>query len=151
MYTFRKAGTQDVDLLTQARTDFMQCFGPLSEESRLALANYPAYLLEGLEGGTFVQWIAETGGAIAATGSISFYRLPPTRRRPNGRTAYIGNMFTYPPHRRQGLATELLRLLLAEARARGCGAVSLHASSEGLPLYEKSGFAKAENMMEARL
>ena len=151
MYTFCKAGIQDAAMLVRVRADFLACFGPLTEKARAALDNYREYVLKGLHDGSFVLWIAEIGGATAATGSITFYRLPPTERRPNGKAAYIGNMFTYPPYRRQGLAAKLLELLLEEARAAGCGVVQLHTSSEGLPLYEKSGFAGAEDVMEVHL
>ncbi|MCL2299530.1 MAG: GNAT family N-acetyltransferase [Firmicutes bacterium] len=147
-YTFRKASSRDIGALLQLRADFMDCFGPLDDKGREALGNYREFLSEGLPDGTFVQWLAETGNEIAATGSISFYRLPPTARRPNGRAAYIGNMFTYPPHRNQGLAGEILRLLADEARAAGCHAILLHASEQGRPLYRAFGFEAAESMME---
>ena len=151
MYIFRKAEIQDADLLVQVRADFLVCFGPLTEKARAALDNYREYLLDGLKDGSFILWMAETGGTVAATGSITFYRLPPTERRPNGMAAYIGNMFTYPPYRRQGLAAKVLGLLLEEAQAAGCGVVQLHTSSDGLPLYEKYGFARAEDVMEVHL
>ena len=147
-YTFRKAGLGDIDALIRLRKDFMESFGPLNEKEQEALGNYKAFLAECLANGSFVQWLAETGGEAAATGSISFYRLPPTSRRPNGRAAYIGNMFTYPPHRNRGLAARILRLLADEARTAGCHAILLHASDQGRPLYEAFGFAASESMME---
>jgi len=156
MYTFRKAGPRDIEDLLRLRADFMACFGPLDKRGREALGNYGEFLLEGLTGGSFVQWLAENSGElaaegqIAATGSVSFYRLPPTSRRPNGRAAYIGNMFTYPAHRNQGLAAKILRLLAQEARAAGCGVLSLHASDKGRPIYEAFGFEAAQDMMEYR-
>ena len=149
-YTFRRAGLGDIDALVRLRADFMACFGPLDEKGREALGNYGAFLLESMADGSFVQWLAEEDGEIAATGSISFYRLPPTARRPNGRACYIGNMFTYPAHRNRGLAGEILRRLADEARAAGCHAMLLHASDQGRPLYEAFGFAASQSMMEYR-
>jgi len=148
VYTFRKAGLRDIDALIKLRADFMECFGPLDDKGREALGNYREFLLEGIPDGTFVQWLAETGGEVVATGSISFYRLPPTSRRPNGRACYAGNMFTYPAHRNRGLATRILRRLAQEARTAGCHAILLHASDQGRPLYEAFGFAASESMME---
>ena len=148
MYTFRKAGLDDIDALLKLRADFMACFDPLDEKGREALGNYRGFLLESMPDGSFMQWLAEADGEVAATGSISFYRLPPTGRRPNGRAAYIGNMFTYPAHRRQGLATRILRRLAEEAQAAGCGIITLHASDQGRPIYEAFGFAAAKDLME---
>ena len=147
-YTFRKAALGDVDALLKLRKDFMACFGPLDEKGVEALGNYEAFLVEGIADGSFVQWLAEFENEIAATGSVSFYRLPPTGRRPNGREAYIGNMFTYPAHRNRGLAAKLLRLLAEEARAAGCRAILLHTSEQGRPLYEAFGFEPTDSMME---
>jgi len=151
VYTFRRAQARDIDSLVRLRTDFMEDYGPLSRESRAALGNYRDFLTEGMRDGTFVQWLAEIGGEIAATGSVNFYRLPPIAARPNGREAYIGNMFTYPPHRRRGLAARIVELLLEEARAAGCGIALLHATSDGRPVYEKAGFVPAEDMMKYHL
>jgi len=166
-YTFRKAVPGDINTLVRLRGDFMACFGPLCEQDHEALRNYKEYLLESMtaadprrlpqetlatpstEGNaSFVQWLAECGGEIAATGSISFYRLPPTGRRPNGRAAYIGNMFTYPAYRNRGLAGEILRRLAEEAQSAGCGIVTLHTSEQGRPIYEAFGFAAAMDVME---
>jgi len=149
-YTFRKADLSDISALLKLRADFMACFGPLDEKGREALGNYREYLMESMADGTFVQWLTEINGEIAATGSISFYRLPPTPRRPNGWAAYIGNMFTYPAHRNQGLAAKILRLLAQEAQAAGCGIVSLHTSDQGRPIYEAFGFTTESDVMEYR-
>jgi len=150
-YTFREAGLGDINALVGLRADFMEGFGPLDEKGREALGNYKKFLLESMGDGSFAQWLAETESEIAATGSVSFYRLPPTGRRPNGWEAYIGNMFTYPAHRRQGLAKEILHLLAKEARAAGCGTVALHASDQGRPLYEAFGFEAMGDMMRLHM
>lgn len=43
-------------------------------------------------------------------------------------------------HRRQGLATALVRTLLAAARADGMCTATLQASADGLPVWERLGF-----------
>ena len=151
MVTYRKATLDDIDALVQLRHDFVSGFGPLSDESRAALANYRDFLQEVMQDGSFVQWLAELDGEIVATGSMNFYRLPPTARRPNGREGYIGNMFTYPAHRRQGLAKRILQLLVDAAHAAGCTMLTLNASDDGRPLYEAFGFENSNSMMRISL
>ena len=147
-YTYRKADLSDIDLLVQLRIEFIASFGhPPSDESRVALDNYRDFLLEVMTDGSFVQWLCELGGEVVAYGSVSFYRLPPTYGRPNGRVAYIGNMFTHPAHRRKGLAKKILQLLVEEAKAVRCHEIRLDASREGRPLYENFGFVNSENTM----
>lgn len=150
MYTFRRAGLNDLDDLVRVRRDFMSGYETFSDADRAALGNYRDFLLECLPAGTFVQWLAEAEGEIAATGSVNFYLLPPIASRPNGREAYIGNMFTYPAHRRRGLAAGILDRLIEDAHGAGCTSITLHATSDGRPLYEKTGFQLAEGMMKLR-
>ena len=151
IYTFRKATLQDLDALVQLREDFITGYGPLSDKSRAALANYRGFLQDVMAEGSFVLWLAELDGEIAACGSVNFYRLPPIHLRPNGREGYIGNMFTYPAHRRQGLAKRILQLLVDDARAAGCTMITLNASEDGRPLYEAFGFENSSRMMRISL
>jgi ribosomal protein S18 acetylase RimI-like enzyme len=65
-----------------------------------------------------------------------------------GARAYLLNVFVQPEYRRRGLARGLLELCVTEARRRNIRVVSLHASLEGVPLYEQLSF-KASNEMLA--
>ena len=144
--TYRKATSEDIPALTKLREDFIGDAGSLAAHDIQAMACYPDFLQEGLQNGSFVQWLAELDGQIIATGSISFYRLPPRCKLPNGQAAYIGNMFTYPAYRRQGISRNILQLLVDEAKALGCHEIWLDASPQGKPLYERFGFETREMM-----
>jgi GNAT superfamily N-acetyltransferase len=67
--------------------------------------------------------------------------------RLNGKVAYIGNMFTYPEYRNQGIATKLFSLTVDTAKELGCKEILLDATNMGKPLYKKYGFRKAEDAM----
>jgi ribosomal protein S18 acetylase RimI-like enzyme len=62
------------------------------------------------------------------------------------RRAYLLNFYVAPEMRRQGLARELLRLAVEEAKARGIKVVTLHASKFGKPVYEQNGFVMSNEM-----
>jgi ribosomal protein S18 acetylase RimI-like enzyme len=49
-------------------------------------------------------------------------------------------------HRRQGLATRLLRAVLAAERERGMCTATLQASPDGLPVYERLGFRRVATL-----
>jgi GNAT superfamily N-acetyltransferase len=152
MCTFRKATLDDLDLLVQLRHDFVTSFNhPVSDQGQVALNNYREFLQDVMTNATFVQWLAESDGEVVAYGSVNFYRLPPTRRRINGREAYIGNMFTCPNYRRKGLGSKILLLLVDEAQAANCTSVALNASEEGRALYEKFGFQCDDDTMKLQL
>jgi GNAT superfamily N-acetyltransferase len=59
----------------------------------------------------------------------------------NGTDTCVWFVATLPEARRRGLATQLLKRLLLDARDRGQQTASLQASAAGAPLYEQLGFA----------
>jgi len=105
------------------------------------------YFTASMADGSLAAWVMEEQGEIIATGGVCFYALPPTYRNPTGRTAYLTNMYTKKEYRRRGIAAELLALAIAEAKARGCGVVRLHASEEGRSIYQKAGFVDSDGYM----
>lgn len=53
-----------------------------------------------------------------------------------------------PRYRRRGIATELLRKAVDEARAYGCGTVQITASDMGVKLYDAFVFVHNGNFMQ---
>jgi GNAT superfamily N-acetyltransferase len=63
-----------------------------------------------------------------------------------GRHAIVLNVWTEPTWRRCGLATLLVKQILAWARAERLDRLLLHASDEGRLVYEKLGFTQTNEM-----
>ena len=61
------------------------------------------------------------------------------------------NMYTLPEERGRGLATELLKRLLDDARELRIAVVVLHAMPKGRSIYLKAGFVPSESEMRLRL
>jgi ribosomal protein S18 acetylase RimI-like enzyme len=98
--------------------------------------------------GKYLGWIFFNDQKPIASAGLMIMDWPPHPLDPEGESrAYILNVFVEPDYRRRGLARELLRLCLAEARRRNLRVVSLHASSEGRPLYESLGFRGTNEML----
>ncbi len=57
-----------------------------------------------------------------------------------GCTAWIGMMLVDVAHRRQGIATRLMRTVLAHVEQSGCESVWLDATALGAPVYRRLGF-----------
>ncbi len=72
----------------------------------------------------------------------------PTYHNPNGKKAYIMNMYTKPQYRRKGIAYKTLDKLVKDTKSKGITAISLEATDMGRPLYEKYGFIKMNDEME---
>ena len=101
--------------------------------------------------GTFVSWLATDGGKIVGTSGMSFVEKPPYFSCPSGKIGLLSSMFTDPDYRRRGIAKELLRRVVQEAREYGCGAVQITASDMGVKLYTAFGFVHNGNFMQYKL
>ena len=101
--------------------------------------------------GTFVSWLAVEDGEIVGTSGMSFVEKPPYFSCVNGRIGLLSSMYTKRDHRKQGIAKELLRRVVQEAREYGCGTVQITASDMGVLLYTDFGFVKNGNFMQYKL
>jgi ribosomal protein S18 acetylase RimI-like enzyme len=83
---------------------------------------------------------AADGSGLAACGVVELARRIPSPGAPRGTNAYISTISTDPRWRRQGMASAIIRALVAVARERGTDLVDLHATDEGRSVYERLGF-----------
>jgi GNAT superfamily N-acetyltransferase len=143
----RKASAGDIPAIVHNRVSFLNSMNNCAEPPEGYEQALDAYIRTGMADDSFAAWLAEDEGAIVSCGYICFYVIAPGYSNPTGRSAYIQNIFTLPEYRCRGLATELVRRLIDEARARGRHRITLHATAQGRPLYEKFGFKMKDNEM----
>ena len=146
---FRKADTNDIPCLVEFRKQ------QLLDEGLAPVNNMDSELVEwfaaSLSDGSLISWLAVDGDKIVASSGVCLFKFPPAYSAPNGRLAYITNMYTLPEYRKQGIGSHLLGLVMNEAKALDCKRLLLHASADGRPLYEKAGFTDADGFMMMRL
>lgn len=105
------------------------------------------YFREALRRGTYLGWLAEdSDGQIVGGGGIVVAAWPGYPGETRAERAWILNMYTEPGARRRGVAKRLLEAMIEWCRHEGYGAVSLHASAAGRPLYETIGFQQTNEM-----
>lgn len=112
---------------------------------------YAAWVRGKLEAGEYLGLLALTGEAIVAGAGLLLLDWGPTRGNPNPLRVRLVNVWTHENYRRQGLARRLVTGLLAEAKARGIGLVSLSSTGMGRPLYEELGFQAYPHEMLLKL
>jgi GNAT superfamily N-acetyltransferase len=101
----------------------------------------------GLEDGTYLGWLVESSeGKVVAGGGIILLEFPCQPRDPRPKRPVIVNMFTEPEHRRHGLARQLMQTMIGWCKSEGIRALYLHASKDGLSLYESLGFEATNEM-----
>jgi len=152
MITYRTALPTDAPALASLRVDFLIEAGNMPPDADRAEMERTLldFFTRALANGSFVAWLALNGDKIIATSGMSFSSYPPAYGR-GGEVVYVSNMYTLPDYRRRGIAEEIFKRLLAEAKTRGCHKLNLYASDMGRPLYEKFGFHGKHSYMEYSL
>ncbi len=147
MLEFRVATIDDLPLLLSLRLEVLRDTNKLPASAPLenVRENTLKFLRNDFD--SQITILAYDGGAIVGCGSASLYSVFPTCDCPNGRKAYIMNMYTRKEYRRRGIASSILVKLIDCAKHDGVGLIALEATQTGRFLYEKHGFVSAENEM----
>lgn len=142
--TYRRATLDDVDVLVSYRLRFLAEHSGSSQvsEDETFKKNLKEYFLEEIPKGSFIAWLARSGGRVVATSGMVVWRMPANNSVKTGKQGYILNMYTLPEARRQGICTVLLEKMIEEAKSLGLSRVQLHASKMGEPIYRKRGFSE---------
>lgn len=121
-YILRRATLDDIDALVDLR-DAMWREIALAEgmdigDVKEALGNTREYFQAAVPSGDYVCFLAEAEGRIIGVGGMLIYRKPAQPLSPVGVEGYILNMLTVAEWRGKGIASAIMRELLACARSR---------------------------------
>lgn len=154
-FTLRRATVCDAAILARHRCEMWLAMDDLSFEGYEEMyAQCVSYFEEATREGSYLGWLATTDtGEVVAGGGFLLRRIAPFPNRekrvcPSEKQAHILNIFTEPGYRRFGLARQLVEIMLSWCEAEGVGSVTLNASGEGKPLYEKLNFLTVDNFMK---
>ena len=147
---FRKATIDDLDILTKTRIEVLRAANCLDDNIDMSRVERESrvYYENALTNDLHTAYLVFDGDDFIGAGGISYYTVMPTFHNPTGRKAYIMNMYTKPDHRRMGIATKTLDLLIQDAKKRGIKSISLEATDMGRKLYERYGFISMSSEME---
>lgn len=111
------------------------------------IAAFRPWLLKRMGSGEYLAWVA-VGPADAIVAGLGLWLMdwPAHMIGPGAPRGNILNVYTMAAHRRQGIARRLMDVALDWCRENGIGAVILHASKDGLALYERMGFRPTNEM-----
>jgi len=153
MVRYREATTSDIPELVRLRVEFLSDIqhDAVHRDAAALREALLGYFTEGMKDNGYIAWLAVDDGTIVATSGLSFLVFPPSFRNPTGRVAYIMNMYTLPAYRRRGIGSALFEKMIDEARRRGYGKLSLHATEMGRSLYARYGFKDEKKEMVLRL
>lgn len=149
----RRASADDAEIIARHRVHMFEemDFGT-PEHRQHAGIDFIEWVRPLLDRGEYCGWFAlAPDGSVAAGVGLWIHTWPPTPGDEGRARGWIGNVFTEPAYRGQGLARRLMETLLHYARAQNLAMVWLHATPDGRPLYESLGFEAKPNEMIKRL
>jgi GNAT superfamily N-acetyltransferase len=139
---------QDLELVVRHREEMFREMGPPEADLTTMTAAFQRWLEPRLRNETYFGWAIERGGIPVAGLGMFILDWPPHPAHPDDcRRACVLNVFVEPEHRGKGLATELImKVARDEASRRGIAFMTLHASQQGRPVYEKLGWESTTEM-----
>lgn len=148
--SYKIAAIEDIDILTELRAEVLIAANCLESNTDMTVVKKKTYeyYKKAFADNSHYAIIVYHNDRIAGTGAVSFYKVMPTFHNPSGEKAYIMNMYTKNEYRRNGIAYEVLKMLLDEAKRRKIVEITLEATQMGKPLYEKGGFQEMKSEME---
>lgn len=144
-----KAGAEQLEAVLALRREMLADVNGRSENS--ISGEIMEYSREYFSGGDQTTVLAYDGETAVGCATICYVSLMPTFDHPTGQRAHIMNVYMRDEYRRQGIAGQMLNVLLEEARERGVTYVDLDATDMGKPLYETLGFSPSDEYMGLNL
>lgn len=145
MISYIKATNDDIELLMQSRLEMLKAVNNLAEDYI-----FPEELIKFSReyfknpNQTTILAIDEK---VVGCATICYIEIMPTFSHPTGKRAHLMNVYTNRQYRRQGIAFQMLSLLIEEAREKGVTEISLDATELGRKLYKKYGFENSSECM----
>lgn len=139
------AGKDDMELLMESRLEMLSVVNNLPKEyvfSDELLKYSREYFSNGNQ--TTVLAIDEK---VIGCATICYIEIMPTFSHPTGKRAHLMNVYVNSSYRRQGIAYEMVNMLIKEAKDKGVTEISLDATKSGRPLYKKLGFTESDECM----
>lgn len=137
----RSATVADLDLLVQLRLEYIRAdLAELGEPEEAVISGQLRTWIPASLGTRFFAVLAFVDGTPASVAMLAVNEYPANPRFPNGRVGTVLNVWTRPAHRRQGLATALLRDVVELGERSGLSKLELLSSKAGQPLYTALGF-----------
>ena len=146
MVEMRFATVNDMDALMSIRLEMLRVVNSLPDDyifSETLVKSSEEYFACGNDATVLVF----DDGRPVACASLSFMDIMPTYGHPTGKRAHLMNVYTNPAYRRQGLARDMVQMLIDLAESRGVTEISLDATESGRPLYESLGFGTNHEAM----
>lgn len=145
--TIRRATLEDTNAIIHHRHEMFADMGNGTPESLTQMdVHFEQWLRPRLATEEYIAWVACDGDVVVAGLGLWIMDWLPAFDGVTFVRPYVCNVYTEPSHRKQGIARQLVEVMLEYCKACGYPRVRLHASIYGKPIYEKLGFIPTNEM-----
>lgn len=110
------------------------------EPSRRLLVENRRYFREHIADGSHEAYVASVDGEQCGCGAVCFYDELPSPDNPTGRCAYLMNIYVRESFRNHGVAHQIVKRLIQEAKNHDCGKIYLETTVDAHHVYRTLGF-----------
>lgn len=146
----RQASIMELEKLMEWRMEVLHDVFAIPENENtqdLYMANRE-YYQKSLQSGEHIAIFAEMDGVTIGCGGLCLYREMPSPDNPDGRCAYLMNIYTRKIYRGNGVGNTIVRWLVNYAKEQGITKIYLETSECGRALYEHIGFRDMQDYMK---
>lgn len=142
----RMADREETQALTEIRMAYLKDeHGELEHgTAEVIRRQLPGYFARHLGRDLHVFVAVDAQGEMAASAFLLVTERPAKPDCISGKNGTVLNVYTEPAYRRQGIAGQLMEMLLKKAEEMDLSYVNLKATKEGYGLYKKLGFEDGE-------
>lgn len=138
---------RDIDKLREWRREVIENVFGIAPDAALTEANRQ-YYQKHIADDSHIAYVASRDGYDLGCGAICLADELPSPDNPNGRCAYIMNIYVRAPYRNNGIAHKIVMQLVKDAKSHGCDKIYLETTDMAKPLYSGTGFKDMQNMMK---
>lgn len=149
MVKYIVASNDDMELLMQSRLEMLRVVNELPIDYVFS-DEFVTKSREYFENANQTTVLAIDKSVIGCA-TLCYIEMMPTFSHPTGKRAHLMNVYTNSRYRRQGIAFQMLSMLIGEAKEKGVTEITLDATESGRPLYKKCGFVESDECMVLNL
>ena len=149
MVKYKIASKSDIELLMQSRLEMLRLVNDLPSDyafSEEIIEKSREYFEKGNQ-----TTILAMDEKVIGCATLCYIEMMPTFSHPTGKRAHLMNVYTNSQYRRQGIAYQMINMLIEEAKEKGITEISLDATEAGRHLYKKCGFVESDECMVLNL
>jgi predicted acetyltransferase len=146
-FVYRKLCPDDRDRFVRLRLDFINEFhkdiGEVEKEK--LKTSLQSYFDRHIKNDEFIGIVCEYDKKVISVAFLIIGEWPPNRKFLNGKIGTLLNVYTYPEYRKNGIVTNVIKMIIEEAKKQDVSIIDLHATEDGKNVYKKLGFSENED------